>query len=381
MLGIVEEQHPDRARLFMQWKRMHWPVMVDSLDQLEVPVVPVTLAIDEHGIVRARGLSLADAATIEKTFVDREYEPPEPLPTSSPPAAPDLEAKHEAAKRGGARAHRDYADALATWGGPGRVDDAIAAYGRALEADPAQGFTHFRAGVAFRRRYDSDHRRGGDFQKAVDHWSRALDLDPNNYIWRRRLQQYGPRLDKPYPFYGWIEEARSHITARGQTPTPLVAEPGATERAAPLRRMPSPERAQEPDPRGRIARDAKLVQAETTVVPGAVRPGESARLHVVLRPNRDADAHWNNEVGGLVFWVHPPEDWTADARRHEIGPPATAVSDETRTIELELAVPENAEASAARISGYALYYVCEGVRGTCLYRRQDVDARVRVVEE
>ncbi len=54
MLGIVQEQHPDRARLFMQWKQMDWPVMVDSLNLLNVSVVPITLLIDERGIVRRR---------------------------------------------------------------------------------------------------------------------------------------------------------------------------------------------------------------------------------------------------------------------------------------------------------------------------------------
>ena len=54
MVGILQEQHPERARLFMQWKRMDWPVMVDSLNLLEVSVVPITLLIDERGIVRRR---------------------------------------------------------------------------------------------------------------------------------------------------------------------------------------------------------------------------------------------------------------------------------------------------------------------------------------
>lgn len=39
LAGVVEEQHPDRARLFMQWKRLDWPVVVDSLDLLGVSVV------------------------------------------------------------------------------------------------------------------------------------------------------------------------------------------------------------------------------------------------------------------------------------------------------------------------------------------------------
>ncbi len=48
-VGIILEQHPERCRLFMQWKQMDWPVMVDSLNLLGMAVVPVTVAIDEHG--------------------------------------------------------------------------------------------------------------------------------------------------------------------------------------------------------------------------------------------------------------------------------------------------------------------------------------------
>ena len=31
---------------------------------------------------------------------------------------------------------------------------------------------------------------------------------------------------------------------------------------------------------------------------------------------------------------------------------------------------------AVRIPGYALYYVCEDIDGTCLYRRQDLEVEV-----
>ncbi len=61
MVGIIQEQHPDRARLFMQWKDMGWPILVDSYDLLEVPVVPITLAIDESGIIRKRLRAAPDA--------------------------------------------------------------------------------------------------------------------------------------------------------------------------------------------------------------------------------------------------------------------------------------------------------------------------------
>ena len=51
-VGIIQEQHPDRARLFMQWKDMGWPILIDSLDLLETTVVPMTLLIDEYGVIR-----------------------------------------------------------------------------------------------------------------------------------------------------------------------------------------------------------------------------------------------------------------------------------------------------------------------------------------
>ena len=60
MVGIIEEQHPDRARLFMQWKQMDWPILVDSLNLFQMTAVPVTVLIDERGIVRKIGPNEAD---------------------------------------------------------------------------------------------------------------------------------------------------------------------------------------------------------------------------------------------------------------------------------------------------------------------------------
>ena len=128
---------------------------------------------------------------------------------------------------------------------------------------------HFRLGVAFRKRYDSDYREASDFQRAVQHWKIALDLDPNQYIWRRRIQQYGPRLDKPYPFYDWVPQARAAISTRGETPLELAVEPRGAEFAKPLEHFETGvDPVEEPDPGGRIQRDeGQFVHAEATVVP------------------------------------------------------------------------------------------------------------------
>jgi len=73
MVGIIQEQHPDRARLFMQWKQLDWPILVDSLNLLGVAVVPITVAIDEHGVVRAIN---PRKETIEQDFLAKTFDPP-----------------------------------------------------------------------------------------------------------------------------------------------------------------------------------------------------------------------------------------------------------------------------------------------------------------
>ncbi|MFQ5743962.1 MAG: hypothetical protein ACE5HV_10290 [Acidobacteriota bacterium] len=371
MVGIIQEQHPDRARLFMQWKQMGWPILVDSLNLLEVSVVPMTLLIDEYGIIREVGATLAEAATVKRTFLDRTYEPPVATQEVPAPRPPDLQRLREKAAAGTATALASYADALAVWGGVQHLDEALATYDRSMRADPENGFTHFRLGVAYRRRYDSDHRQPGDFQSAVQHWERALEIDPNQYIWRRRIQQYGPRLAKPYPFYDWVETARREISARGDVPVPLPVEPGGAEIASPLRSFASASGGEEPDPGGRIYRDeGQLVQVETAVVPEHIEPGGSTRIHLIFRPNAANEAHWNNEVGELVVWLEPPAGWEVDRSYLTVANPPTAVSQEAREVEFEVMSPP--KPSAATLPGYALYYVCEDVHGACLYRRQDL---------
>jgi len=69
-------------------------------------------------------------------------------------------------------------------------------------------------GEAYRKRYESNFRQPEDFQKAVEQWSAALEIDPNQYIWCRRIQQYGPRLDKPYSFYDWSILSQRQVSSR-----------------------------------------------------------------------------------------------------------------------------------------------------------------------
>jgi len=371
VVGILEEQHPDRARLFMQWKRMDWPLMVDSLNLLEMPAVPVTLCIDEYGIIRLVNPPRQDADKLEQIFLSKTYEKPSGR-RAQPPAAPDLSRMKAAS--GSPTALRAQGDALFLWGGLTRLNEAIEAYQRSLRLESASGATRFHLGVAYRKRYDSEARQTGDFQHAVDEWKAALDIDPNQYIWRRRIQQYGPRLDKPYSFYDWVIPARDEIGKRGEIPIPLAVEPGGAEFAQPSNDSDvTTVRGEAPDPKGRIVRDpGKLIQIEAAIVPPTKATGSAFRVHVEFRPNARVKAHWNNEAGPLVLWVEPPSGWQANGNSFSVPNPREPVSVEQRRLELELKPPHRAGPGVFSIPAYALYYVCEDVNGVCLYRRQDI---------
>ena len=364
MVGIIQEQHPDRARLFMQWKEMGWPILVDSLDLLETTVVPMTLLLDEHGVIRRIQPPRDELDELRAGFLDVEFESPRAVTED---ALPEMSAEAAAAV------------SAYLWDSDADPDVVIAAFERAVEAEPDHGYTLFRTGVAYRWRYDSDAARRGDFQRAVHYWERALAVDPNNYIWRRRIQQYGPRLAKPYSFYDWVVTARREITERGEEPSALGVEPGGAEFAQPQRAFTADEDALEPPALDdRIYRDTgQFVNVEATVVPSAIAPGASTRAHISFVPNEAIKAHWNNEVDDLIFWVEVPDGWQLDHRVVTVPNPPQTVSNETRIVELEIKAPDNAS-GRYEFPGYALYYVCEDVNGICLYRRQDVSLTVEV---
>jgi hypothetical protein len=354
MVGIIQEQHPDRCALFMQWKQMDWPVMVDSLNLLEVKAVPITVLIDEVGIVRKVRARQDDlAAFLAMPEVDQA-----PVVPASQPAGPLV----------------NDADAAVMGMSDRGIDHAIETYEHLLKGSPDSGALHFRLGVAYRKRFDSAIRLDGDFLRSIEHWARALEIDPDQYIWRRRIQQYGPRLDKPYSFYDWVHQAREEIRARGEEPLPLTVEPGGAEFAQRAREFLSETGGPEPDPEGRIARDAEgFLSVQTVVVPHTSNT-RAMRVHVVLTPNKAIRAHWNNEAEGVVAWVTPPDGWEVDRRRIELTNPAAAVSDEPRTLEFELRGPE--ENAGATIGMYVLFYACEDVDGECVYRRRDISVRI-----
>ncbi len=229
-------------------------------------------------------------------------------------------------------------------------------------------------------RHESAGRHTGDFQSAVDAWGRALELDPNQYIWRRRIEQYGPRLAKPYAFYDWVAQAKADVVRRGEVPVPLAVEPYGSELAGPVRDVVAEAVPVEPDPKGLIQRDEeRLIEAEVTVVPTRVRPGQAARVHVTFRPSAIHKARWNNESAPLRVWVVGSEGWTIGARLLESSPSKAPESDEVRRLDFEVKAPPTAS-GRAHLAAYALYNACEETGGRCLFLRQDLTIELEVVK-
>jgi hypothetical protein len=230
-------------------------------------------------------------------------------------------------------------------------------------------------------RYESRLRKPTDFKSAVDYWTKARAIDPNQYIWRRRIEQYGPRLTKPYPFYDWVQTAARDIRARGDQPVELKVSPTGSELASPARTFESDQRdVNSPDPEGRILRDAEgLILNEVTVVPPYVKPGGTVRVHVALRPNDILKAHWNNETEPARLWVDSPPGWQAQPRLLIAPKDERPETWEPRCFEFEIRAPHNASGTC-ELAAYTLYYVCEDTGGTCRFLRQDIPITVTVDE-
>ncbi len=381
VLGIAQEQHPDRCQLFAQWHKMDWPILHDPVNTMGVNAVSVETAIDEYGIVRSLK---PNAETLEEQFLDKSFAPGPAELSKKPvkPTRPDLKALRRRAEQDRSfDAWLRLGDALVLWKGPADVNKAIKAYTQALKIKPDDGDAHFRLGVCYRIRYESKQRESGDFQKAVDHWSKALAINPNQYIWRRRIQQYGPRLNKPYPFYDWVETAIRQVKARGDQPVKLKILPMGSEIAAPAGGFEAEQRdVKSPDPQGLISRDTKnLILTEVTVIPPRVKPKGTVRVHITLRPNEKFEAHWNNEAQPLKLWVDPPPGWKVQPQLMTAPQGDKPETSEPRHLEFEIYTAPNATGST-KLNAYTLYYVCQGLRGTCYFLRQDIPITVTIDE-
>ena len=346
------------------------------MTSLGMTVVPVAVLIDEYGIVQSTRPRLEEI----ENLVAEKREPP----VESPPVLAD-----DWTDANSIKANFDWSAATpqqAIWYGDtclksNQLADAMKAYEYALQkaetSDDPEIRTlvpevNFRLGVVMRARYD-DKKLGSpaDFGLASKYWTEALAGNPNQYIWRRRIEQYGPRLIKPYPFYDWIQEAFNEIRARGDDPVSLTVSLAGAEIALPTKQKIKPKQNSEnenPDPEAKITlvdHQNSLVEYVATVVPSGIKPGGTVRVHLQFFPANNGK--WNNESSPMQVWVD--ESKTGTVSRHSLGFPnaADATSSEYRTVEFEF--QSNEDASSANVSGFALFNVCSADDSQCLFRR------------
>lgn len=351
-IGLIQEQHPRRTKLFNQWKQLEMTMLVDPLNALDVSGVPIVLLVDESGVIRYRNPA------------DSEVEQ---FLASDKPAAKDTALPVP----GQEWATGDRSALLR------KLDNAIQFYQSELESHPKDARLNFRLGVVHRMKFDSPEGTAQDFATAVEYWKRALELDPNQYIWRRRIQQYGPILDKPYPFYNWVTQARAEIIARGDQPLALHVEPQGAELVGPRSPLEvAATSAEQPDSTGRIRRDDEgAIQIESTVVPSTSRKQRALRVHLILEPTASNGFAWNNEAEPVHIWLDPHSDVELSSSLVSLPLPAEATSHERRAADLE--IRWHSDAPPEYLEGYVLYHVCEKDSGVCLYRRQDIKIRLR----
>ncbi len=361
VLGVVQEQHAERARLYKQWRQFDWPIVQDALNLMQIKAVPLAVAINEDGAV----VSHAANPDFISQWINERVEGEHISQSEMEPDALLQPIREEF-----------------LWNGAQGLETALDRYGEVLASshadDPA---AHFEAGVAHRARYDASG-DPADFQKAIDLWARSLQLDPNQYIYRRRIQQYGARLGKPYPFYDWVEQARAEITERGEMPVELTVPLTGAEIAKPVRKIePDDSAPTNPDPDAEILEDSEnLVNMHVVVVtaPKTVRPGQGVRVYVLLEPGDNAK--WNNESESTRLWINAVDQGVLSAQLVEGLLPEEVESTEIRQFEFEIR-PPRITLDPVAIEGYALYYVCLKDTGQCVYRRQPFRVEITVAPD
>ena len=354
VIGMIQEQHPERCRLYAQWKKFEWPIVYDQMNVLGIDAVPVPLFIDEYGVVRKTRPRPTDLAK----FMSQKFEKPDGL---KPPAVVTAEPLSN-----------DPQD-------QNSIDKTIERYTKQLAESPKNAIAEFRLGVALRAKFDSAEGRPEDFEQAAQHWSAAIRANPNQYIWRRRIEQYGPRLAKPYPFYDWVEQAQQEIKQRGEQPVELQVALAGAEIAKPSRTFTSEKPVMEnPDPDNKINLDDKFVSLQAAAVPSFIQPNKATRVHIVMSPE---NCKWNNESGPVKIWIDKLTGGSATKKAFEIPNPTAdgkpvIESTEMRSAEFEFKADK--DATECQIDGYVLYNICESETGTCRLVRQNFSLNIPV---
>ena len=373
LVGIIQEQHAERCRLFAQWKQFDFPILQDSFTEIGLGVVPVAVLLDENGFVQALNPRTRQIAKLVGAAPKNGAAPV----ANEKEATPDHWKSAVQAEPGNLDAIVRYGDALMKSGKQEAIPLAIEAYESARNLMKAKdqagrklkhkiGAVDFRMGVAHRRLFDIGNGVNTvEFQLASRFWDQALSANPNQYIWRRRIQQYGPGLAKPYPFYDWVDQAKQEIEKRGEQPITLKVPLTGSEIAGKQRGFKEAGADDvEPDPDAKINLDTELIVVESTAVPSTAKPKQAVRVYLHWKPK---SGKWNNESTPMQVWLNVSGGKT-NRKLVTLPNAGTAESAESRWVEFE--VIHDGESDEILVEGYGLYNACDKADHACLYLRK-----------
>ncbi|NQU47064.1 MAG: hypothetical protein HQ519_00310 [Planctomycetes bacterium] len=371
VIGITQEQHPQRCELWAQWEQVDWPILWDPFNLTGSAAVPIAMAVDEHGVVQNMRLQPQKfEQQFKQDFLAKEFPAPKDLTRrTAQHKHPQIQAMLHSKLDG-----QQWQKALAVLKTEAAPAAAKKAPQNAAHSAEQTAVAWFRLGVAQRMRYDSSHAHADDFQNALQSWQQALKLNPGQYIWRRRIQQWGPKLDKPYPFYNWVSQAQMQLKKRGLTPielpVPLAAIASGGEEGA------QPEAGVPLDNNNRVAIESALAW-QTPSPKNATKPVSTVRVHLALRPDARHQVEWGDDVGAVEIWLQPMNGWQIEQNhlvlKAEPQLPKRRlqkVSFEVKRVQAD--ANERVEA-ATKLQGTAYYYICIGADGECTYLAQEFE--------
>jgi len=213
---------------------------------------------------------------------------------------------------------------------------------------------------------------GNHFDLAIRNWENALAIDPNQYIWRRRIQQFGPILEKPYPFYDWVPKARKEILARGETPKTQPIFLTESELASPRQKPGNQaEAAVSPDPSNSLTRDFQNVDSSISIIPSKPKPGDSFRVFINLSLKNSELVSWNNESLPAQIYIPKSDFSSRPILKMWRQFPNEAHSDELRIFDFELQMPIKPNEQNT-IECFVVVDLCDKKTGLCFSRRIDL---------
>ena len=378
---MIQEQHAERCRLFAQWKNFDFPIVQDAFTQIGLGVVPLAVLIDENGFVQA----VNPRTSAIQELVDAEPKRGKVKASNVEEHSVKYWLKKIVDNTQDPRVLIRYADAILNSGDGDKVEIAIDNYEKAKELLTSSsttekkklkiGYLDFRLGVAYRRLFDIGNRlETKTFQLAADSWGEALAANPNQYIWRRRIQQYGPGLSKPYPFYDWVQQAIDEIKGRGEQPVKLNVPLTGSEIAKRQRRFQAAAVVQNPDPDAKINADVDLISVESTCVPSSIGKRKPVRVYLHWQPNK---GKWNNESTPMQIWIDI-KGGKSNKRLISVPNASQVESTESRWVEFEVLLegtPDEVE-----IEGFALFNACRQQDHACLFLRKEFEVRIPVAK-